>query len=101
MATVSLEAAKAYARIDGDEDDALVESLIEAAEEYLAGAGVYPGLAQEALYQLAVKGIVLHWYEQRNATERSATEGRAPTDFAAGVRLIINQLKQTCQLNSL
>lgn len=96
MATVSLEAAKAYARIDGDEDDALLESLIEAAEEYLAGAGVYPGLAPEALYQLAVKGIVLHWYEQRNVTD-----GPAPTDFAAGVRLIINQLKNTCQLNSL
>lgn len=95
MATVSLEAAKAYARIDGDEDDALLESLIEAAEEYLAGAGVYPGLAPEALYQLAVKGIVLHWYEQRNVTDG------APTDFAAGVRLTINQLKQTCQLNSL
>lgn len=97
MAIVSLEAAKAYARIDGDEDDALVESFIEGAEEYLAGAGVYPGLAPEALYQLAVKGIVLHWYEQRNVTD----SGTAPTDFAAGVRLIINQLKNTCQLNSL
>ena len=53
-------------------------------------------LAPEALYQLAVKGIVLHWYEQRNVTD-----GAAPTDFAAGVRLTINQLKQTCQLNSL
>lgn len=96
MATVSLEAAKAYARIDGDEDDALLESLIEAAEEYLAGSGVYPGLAPEALYQLAVKGIVLHWYEQRNVTD-----GPAPRDFAAGVRLTINQLKNTCKLNSL
>ena len=96
MATVSLEAAKAYARIDGDEDDALLESLIEAAEEYLAGAGVYPGLAPEALYQLAVKGIVLHWYEQRNVTDNAA-----PTDFSAGVRLTINQLKNTCKLHSL
>ena len=96
MATVSLEAAKAYARIDGDEDDALLESLIEGAEEYLAGAGIYPGLASEALYQLAVKGIVLHWYEQRNVTDNAA-----PTDFSAGVRLTINQLKHTCQLNSL
>lgn len=96
MATVSLEAAKAYARIDGDEDDALLESLIEAAEEYLAGAGVYPGLAPEALYQLAVCGIVLHWYEQRNIAA-----GAAPTDFPVGIRLTINQLKNTCLLNSL
>ena len=96
MATVSLEAAKAYARIDGDEDDALLESLIEAAEEYLAGAGVYPGLAPEALYQLAVCGIVLHWYEQRNIAT-----GAAPTDFPVGIRLTINQLKNTCLLNSL
>lgn len=96
MATVSLEAAKAYARIDGDEDDELVESLIEGAEEYLAGAGVYTGLAPQFLYQLAVKGIVLHWYEHRNDTS-----GTMPTDFSAGVRLIINQLKNTCLLNSL
>lgn len=96
MATVSLEDVKSYARIDGEEEDALVGSLIDAAEEYLAGAGIYPGLAPEALYQLAVKGIFLHWYEQRNVTD-----GAAPTDFAAGVRLTINQLKHTCQLNSL
>ena len=96
MATVSLEAIKAYARIDGDEEDALLESLTDAAEEYLTNAGIDPGLAPPALYQLAVKGIVLHWYEHRNDTS-----GTMPTDFSAGVRLIINQLKNTCLLNSL
>ena len=96
MATVSLEAVKAYARVDGDEEDALLDSLTNAAEEYLANAGIDPGLSAPALYQLAVCGIVLHWYEQRNIAT-----GAAPTDFPVGIRLTINQLKHTCQLNSL
>lgn len=96
MATVSLDAVKAYARVDGDEEDALLDSLTNAAEEYLANAGIDPGLSAPALYQLAVCGIVLHWYEQRNIAT-----GAAPTDFPVGIRLTINQLKHTCQLNSL
>lgn len=96
MATVSLEAVKAYARVDGNEEDALLESLTNAAEEYLTNAGIDPGLSAPALYQLAVCGIVLHWYEQRNIAT-----GAAPTDFPVGIRLTINQLKHTCQLNSL
>ena len=75
MATVSLDAVKAYARVDGDEEDALLESLTNAAEEYLSNAGIDPGLSAPALYQLAVCGIVLHWYEQRNIAT-----GAAPTD---------------------
>ena len=96
MATVSLETVKAYARIDGDEEDALLENLTNAAEEYLTNAGIDPGLSAPALYQLAVCGIILHWYEQRNIAT-----GAAPTDFPVGIRLTINQLKHTCQLNSL
>lgn len=96
MATVSLETVKAYARIDGDEEDALLKSLTNAAEEYLTNAGIDPGLSAPALFQLAVCGIVLHWYEQRNIAT-----GAAPTDFPVGIRLTINQLKHTCQLNSL
>ena len=96
MATVSLETVKAYARIDGDEEDALLKSLPNAAEEYLTNAGIDPGLSAPALFQLAVCGIVLHWYEQRNIAT-----GAAPTDFPVGIRLTINQLKHTCQLNSL
>lgn len=96
MATVSLETVKAYARIDGDEEDALLKSLTNAAEEYLTNAGIDPGLSAPALFQLAVCGIVLHWYEQRNIAA-----GAAPTDFPVGIRLTINQLKHTCQLNSL
>ena len=96
MATVSLETVKAYARIDGDEEDALLENLTNAAEEYLTNAGIDPGLSAPALYQLAVCWIVLHWYDQRNIAT-----GAAPTDFPVGIRLTINQLKHTCQLNSL
>lgn len=92
MATVSLDEVKGYIRSE-DEDDALVTTLIEAAEEYLSGAGCEPGVAPESLYKLAVKGIVLHWYENRNSTEKES-----PSDFEGGIRLVINQLKQLCQI---
>ena len=38
MAIITLEEVKEYARIDIDEDDALLETMIAAAEEYLRNA---------------------------------------------------------------
>lgn len=93
MATVSLEAVKAYCKIDEGEEDDLISSLIEAAEAYLHHAGVEPETAPTALYSLAIKGIVLHWYDHREAGETAAP------DFAPGVRAVINQLKHTCGLS--
>ncbi len=92
---VTLEAVKFYARIDGDVDDTLLESLISAAASYLDQAGIQEGKAPPNLYQLAVCGIVLHWYECRNATGQTL-----PADFAPGIRHVINQLKLICQISS-
>ncbi len=92
MSTVSLNAVKTYCKIDEEIDDALVSSLIEAAEAYLDHAGVTPETAPTALYALAVKGMVLHWYDHREAGETAAP------DFAPGVRKVINQLKHTSGL---
>lgn len=89
MAYVPLEPVKAYAKA-GDDDDAVIQSLIDAAEDYLAGAGVYPGYAPNSTYEMAVKGIVLHWYENRAAVDTSS-----PPDFEPGIRAVINQLKQS------
>lgn len=93
MAYVPLEAVKAYARIDNEDEDTLVSSLIDAAEIYLENAGVSVSLAPAALYQLAVCGIVLHWYDNR-----AAVDGSSPPDFEPGVRKVINQLKFTVGL---
>lgn len=94
MAYVPLAPVKAYAK-SADEDDALVESLIDAAEQYLYTAGVAPGSCPYSLYELAVKGMVLHWYDNRAAVDTSS-----PPDFEPGIRSVINQLKHTAGLAS-
>lgn len=87
MAYVPLAPVKAYAKTN-DEDDTLVMSLIDAAEQYLCNAGVEPGTVPYSLYELAVKGIVLHWYDNR-----AAVDAASPLDFEPGIRTVINQLK--------
>ena len=58
-----LEEIKNYMRIDEDYDDNLINSLIEAANLYMVNAGVKS--FENDLYKLAIKMLVLHWYENR------------------------------------
>ena len=58
-----LEEIKNYMRIDEDYDDNLISSLIEAANLYMVNAGVKN--FKKDLYKLAIKMLVLHWYENR------------------------------------
>ena len=58
-----LEEIKNYMRIDEDYDDSLINSLIEAANLYMLNAGVKN--TENDLYKLAIKMLVLHWYENR------------------------------------
>lgn len=88
MIMVPLEDVVAYVKSEPD-DDALVRELVHAAEAYLKNGGVNKEVVDAPLYILAVKGVVLHWYENRNSTGASD-----PNDFAIGTRHIINQLKQ-------
>lgn len=92
MVMVPFEEVKAYVKSEPD-DDALVRDLIPAAEAYLKNGGVNKEQVDSALYVLAVKGIVLHWYDNRNATGTSD-----PHDFAIGTRHIINQLKRESEI---
>ena len=59
-----LEEIKNYMRIDEDYDDNLINSLIEAANIYMVNAGVKN--FENDLYKLAIKMLVLHWYENRD-----------------------------------
>ena len=59
-----LEEIKNYMRIDEDYDDNLINSLIEAANIYMVNAGVKN--LENDLYKLAIKMLVLHWYENRD-----------------------------------
>ena len=59
-----LQEIKEYMRIDEDYEDLLIQTLITSAETYLSNAGAMPDY-ENSLYKLAVKMLVLHWYENR------------------------------------
>ena len=84
---VTLEEVKAYLRVDVEEDDALIQSLMEAAAGYLAAAGIPD--SPDSRYVLAVKGLVLHWYDHRG----DVITGTIVSEIPTGLRTIINQLK--------
>ena len=84
---ISVSDVKLYCRIDGDEEDTLLASLVEAAKGYLAGAGIGDPAGEDHRYALAVKALVLHYYDYRGLTE-------APAPSAIpGIRNLIVQLK--------
>lgn len=93
MATIcpeSLAAVKAYMRVDGNEDDALISSFFAAAVEYLTSSGVYRTADNSARYDLVVQGMTLYWYDHRDAV---GTEAEMPK----GLRPVINQLKRDAE----
>lgn len=59
-----LQEIKEYMRLDEDYDDLLIQTLITSAETYLLNAGVRENY-ENNLYGLAIKMLVLHWYENR------------------------------------
>jgi len=84
---ISLEEVKTYCRIDGDLEDGLLQSLLQAAKDYLAGAGIDEPEDDVPLYGLCVKALVLDYYDRRGLTQR-------PDPYEVpGVRNAINQLK--------
>jgi len=87
---LTLTDAKNYCRAT-DDDDALVQSLIDAADSYMAGAvdnfvAKYASAdsAWQAKADLAKKLLVADWYENRLATERPVSPA---------IRLLIVQLQ--------
>lgn len=87
---VALADVKEYLRVEGEHEDALITSLIVAAEQYMAVAGVRPPAsgARRALYTLAVCALCLSWHDKRDLV----ITGTIVADNPA-LRGIINQLK--------
>lgn len=84
---MTLEEAKNYLRVDTDDDDALIQALITAAESYInqqtgktkmiVGTGedgqpVYKDIKESELWKLAVKLLLAHWYENRGVEKASS-----------------------------
>ncbi len=65
---ITLKETKEYLRVDGDEDDSLIESLINASEEYLKMPQVRPLIVQSPLARLFCLVLVVDWYENRGLT---------------------------------
>ncbi|MDM8244887.1 head-tail connector protein [Limosilactobacillus vaginalis] len=85
---ITIDTIKNALRIDGNDDDALIEGYIDTAKEYVANA-VIDGPASEPLtnnrkYRLAVIILVQFWYSNR-ATDMKQTPYQ--------VRSLIQQLR--------
>lgn len=85
-ANEQLDACKLYMRVDGTEEDALIEALHCAAQEYLRGAGIHRTGDNYRRYDLAVNGLTLYYYDHRDAVGAEAC-------LPVGMRPIITQLK--------
>lgn len=82
----ALAAVKKYMRVDGTDDDDVIAALYAAAVLYLQNAGIKPPADGGALYNLAVWGLTLYYYDHRDDV---GSEG----GFPVGLRPVINQLK--------
>ncbi len=65
---ITLKETKEYLRVDGDEDDSLIESLINASEEYLKNATGKTFNSTNHLARLFCLVLVVDWYENRGLT---------------------------------
>lgn len=83
-----LDEIKLYARIDEDYNE--IPTFISAAEEYLNNAGITKNYNSD-LYNLCIKMLVKHWYDNREITTNK------PIEIPYGITCIINQL----QINNL
>lgn len=96
---ITLEEVKAYARIDIDDDDRLLGTLIAAAEEYLRNATgkEYPETDADGnrmnyeLEKIFLQMLIAHWYERRNPVGNG--KGAEDLGFAAKAVLLQLQLK--------
>ena len=84
---MELDDIKLFLRIDGSDEDVLIQALQFAAEEYMANAGVIKNY-EKFLYSLSIKILVGHWYENRNAVGKT-------DKMAFSLESMITQLKYT------
>ncbi len=88
-----LEAAKRYMRVDGDDDDFVVEQCVRAARSYMTEAGVAlpeAGTTRRALYDIVCHAQALSLYDRRDPVVTGSAVNENPV-----LRRLLVQLKQT------
>lgn len=76
---VALDEVKAYMRVEYPEEDALITSLILAAEEdakSFINIDVLEDVKNSAMIKLAIKHLVSHWFENRTAVSVTTASAR-------------------------
>ena len=91
ISEVALADVKQYMKVDGTDDDRLIETLYGAARTYLKDGGVEKPEKESDLYTLALWGLTLHYYDHRDDVGTNVA-------IPIGLRNIINQLKQTGEI---
>ncbi len=61
---MDLDVIKTFLRVDGNDEDLLIDSLQIGAEIYLTNAGITKDYTSD-LYELAIKLLIIHWYDNR------------------------------------
>ena len=95
MAIITLKEVKEYVRIDIEEDDPLLETMIISAEEYLRNATgrQYPETDENgsrinyALEKIYLQLLIAYWYEKRTPA------GGVGEDFSFMTRSLMLQLQ--------
>ena len=67
---MELAEVKTYLRVDGTDEDVLISSLQLAAEIFIVNVGVDKDYTND-LYKLAIKLLVLHWYDSREVVGKA------------------------------
>ncbi|RWS41492.1 phage gp6-like head-tail connector protein [Bacillus mycoides] len=68
---LTLEEAKKYLRVDGNEEDDLIASFVTAAEIYIKNATSKNVELKSDLAKLAARILISHWYENREAVGKA------------------------------
>ena len=101
---LTLGEVKNHLRVDLDDDDALIENLIIAAQQYLENATGKEYTEKDSdgkeidysLEKVYLNLLIAYWYENRGATstnKASAANGFAPDEFTYATRSLLLQLQ--------
>lgn len=84
---LTLEETKLWLRVDGNEEDSLIQTLIDAAEQYLHDATGRRWTAANKTAKICALALVAEWYENRDQT------GESNRTVRPAIQSMIMQLK--------